>query len=136
MRYLIDTNLFVHLVENDHISDSVSAILDSYENTFYMSAESVKELIHLVQIGRIAGQKYKKRDIFSLIEDLRISVKYVGKEHLQTLEKLEPVKGHNDPSDRLIIAQAITENLPLISSDLWFQKYTKQGLTLIMNTKK
>ncbi|MDR1779439.1 MAG: hypothetical protein LBR50_01745 [Tannerella sp.] len=39
----------------------------------------------------------------------------------------------NDPSDRLIIAQAITEKIPLISSDKQFPKYRKYGLAFILN---
>ena len=43
------------------------------------------------------------------------------------------VEGHNDPNDRLIISQAITEKIPLISSDTKFPKYVKFGLDLIPN---
>jgi PIN domain nuclease of toxin-antitoxin system len=60
-------------------------------------------------------------------------VKYVAKEHLHTLAKLESVEGHNDPSDRLIISQALTEKMPLISNDTKFPKYRKHGLDLIVN---
>ena len=41
--------------------------------------------------------------------------------------------GHNDPSDRLIIAQAIIEKIPIISSDKKFPEYRKQGLEFIPN---
>ena len=44
-------------------------------------------------------------------------------------------QGHKDPSDHIIIAQAITEHLPLISSDTRFPFYRKQGLDLIVNEK-
>jgi len=64
---------------------------------------------------------------------LGFKVKYVSKEHLRTFTKLDLVEDHNDPSDRLIIAQAITEKIPLISSDKKFPKYRKQGLDLIFN---
>jgi PIN domain nuclease of toxin-antitoxin system len=47
--------------------------------------------------------------------------------------KLALVEGHNDPSDRLIISQALTEKMPLISSDKKFPKYRKLGLDLISN---
>jgi PIN domain nuclease of toxin-antitoxin system len=46
---------------------------------------------------------------------------------------LDLVEGHNDPSDRLIISQALTERMTLISSDTKFPKYRKQGLDLIAN---
>ena len=89
----------------------------------------------LLQTGRIVLKKsLRMLDVFDLIEnEFALHVKYVTKEHLQTLSKLKTVEGHNDPSDRLIISQAITEKIPLISSDKKFPKYTKFGLDLIQN---
>jgi PIN domain nuclease of toxin-antitoxin system len=52
-----------------------------------------------------------------------------------TLASLNRVENHNDPNDRLIIAQAITEKLPLISSDRKFEHYRKQNLQFIYNRK-
>jgi PIN domain nuclease of toxin-antitoxin system len=135
MRYLIDTNVFINLVEHKYISNEVRAIIGDYENQIYVSSESIKEFIHLVQEKRITLNKsIRSLDVFDLIEnELGFSIKFVAKEHLRTLAKLETVEGHNDPSDRLIVSQAITENIPLISSDTKFPKYTKFGLDFISN---
>jgi len=39
MRYLLDTNIFIYLViDPDQLSRDVKAILDDYDNTFYMSS--------------------------------------------------------------------------------------------------
>ena len=76
----------------------------------------------------------KVLDVFDFIEkELGFKVKYIAKEHLQTMANLDKVEGHNAPKDRLIIAQAITEKIPLISSDRWFENYTKWGLDFISN---
>jgi len=135
MRYLIDTNVFINIVEDDFISNDVRAILFDYENHIYVSSESIKEFVHLLQTERIVLKKsLRSLDVFDLIENkFELNVKYVTKEHLRTLSKLETVEGHNDPSDRLIIAQALTEEIPLISSDTKFPKYTKFGLEFISN---
>ena len=135
MRYLIDTNVFVNIIENDFISEDVYAILYDYSNQIYISSESIREFIILVQIGKISGIKGKTiLDVFDFVEkELGYTVKYVAKEHLCTFAKLDLVEGHNDPTDRLIIAQALTEKMPLISSDTKFPKYRKQGLDLIVN---
>jgi PIN domain nuclease of toxin-antitoxin system len=45
------------------------------------------------------------------------------------------VAGHNDPTDRMIIAQAITEGLLLISSDRMFEHYRKQKLDFVFNRR-
>jgi hypothetical protein len=39
MRYLIDTNLLINLVEDDFISNDVSNIVDDYENSIDISFE-------------------------------------------------------------------------------------------------
>ena len=135
MRYLIDTNVLANIAEDKYIPNDVDAILDDYENQIYVSSESVKEFIQLVQTGRVVPKSsFRSLDVFDLIEnEFGLNVKYVTKEHLRTLSKLETVEGHNDPNDRLIIAQAITEKIPLISSDTKFPKYTKFGLDFIPN---
>ena len=89
----------------------------------------------MVQAGKVIPKKnIRSLDVFDLIENtLGFKVKYVAKEHLRTLTKLNLVEGHNDPSDRLIISQALTEKIPLINSDTKFPKYRKQGLDFIPN---
>ena len=135
MRYLIDTNVLINIIEYDYISDDVQSILSDYDNQICISSESIKEFIHLVQIGKISGKKDKVTlNIFNFVEnELGYTIKYIAKEHLNTLAKLPLIDEHRDPSDRLIISQAITEKLPLISSDKQFPKYRKYGLEFILN---
>jgi PIN domain nuclease of toxin-antitoxin system len=137
---MIDTNILVFYASGDFgsLSKDVLSLLDGWENVIYVSSESVKEAIHLFQNNRISPERWKTaEDIFHYIEDdLGYIIKYVKKEHLRTLAKLDPVAGHNDPSDRLIIAQAITERIPLISSDRKFEHYRKQNLDFVFNPRR
>jgi len=135
MRYLLDTNILINLVKDDYDDTDILELTTDYENIIYVSSESVKEFIHLVQAGKnILKKEYRALDVFDLIETtFGFEVKYVTKEHLRTFAQLDLVEGHNDPSDRLIIAQALTEKMPVISSDTKFPKYRKQGLNLIFN---
>jgi PIN domain nuclease of toxin-antitoxin system len=135
MRYLIDTNVFIRIIEEYDVSNNTKSILEDFENLIYVSSESIKEYIHLSQTGKISDKNKKiSLSVFDLIENtLGFTIKYVAKEHLRTFALLDRVEGHNDPSDRIIISQAITENIPLISSDAKFPKYRKLGLQLIRN---
>ncbi|MCL2597128.1 MAG: type II toxin-antitoxin system VapC family toxin [Paludibacter sp.] len=135
MRYFIDTNVLINLIEDNCISDKVDAIINDYENIIYISSECVREFIQLVQAGKVADKKNNiKIDIFDFVENtLGFIIKYIAKEHLRTFAALETIDGHNDPFDRLIIAQAKTEKIPLISSDKQFPKYRKYGLDFISN---
>ena len=135
MRYLIDTNIFIRVIFDGDLFPVVREIVDDRENIIYVSSESIKEFIHLVQNKKIVFKK--DVHLLNLLDftelSLGFNIKYVAKEHLKKLSQLDLVDGHNYPSDRLIIAQAITEKIPLISSDSKFPKYRKQGLDFIPN---
>ena len=54
-----------------------------------------------MQAGKVIPKKnFHALDVFELIENtLGFEVKYITKEHLRTFAQLDPVDGHNDPSD-------------------------------------
>jgi PIN domain nuclease of toxin-antitoxin system len=137
MRYLIDTNIFIRFRTDMYlISKDIFQILENCENRIYVSSVSIQEIFMLLQNGKINGQKWKyAQDVFQFIEDRGIYINYVKKEHLLTFAGLVPVKDHGDPFDRMIIAQALTEKMPLISSDGKFKDYERQGLKLIFNKR-
>jgi len=101
MRYLLDTNVLIDYITYDYVSADIRELSTDYENIIYVSSESVKEFIHLVQAGKIILKKeYRTLDVFDLIENtFFFEVKYVTKEHLRTFAQLDTVEGHNDPSD-------------------------------------
>lgn len=140
MRYLIDTNIFVYMATDRGWLDSyVLSILQDYENTLYISTESVKELILAYNSKGLCNKRWKTAtDMLKAIEDdFNIKISPIKKEHLKTYAKLKPniEQGHKDPSDHLIIAHSITERIPLISSDTRFDYYRSQGLDFIYNQK-
>ena len=138
-RYLLDTNIFTFLAtdEEDCITEDVRAILQDYENEFLMSMESVRELIVAYRAGKVISKFFSSSIelIESIEDDYGIRIVQPDMEVMRTMAKLEinEIEEHNDPSDHVIIAQAITMRLPLISSDHKFPFYVKQGLDLIYN---
>jgi len=136
MRYLIDTNILLRFVnEPDAISNDVTDIIADPENLIYVSSVSIQEIFMLMQEKKLKVKQWQNPvDVIGYIrQELFFAIKYVQEEHLITFAKLIPVENHNDPFDRMIIAQAITENIPLISSDTKFSKYVKFGLEFIPN---
>ena len=53
MRYLIDTNIFIDMVKDEDISTDIRTLVANYENLIYVSSESLKEYLHLVQTGKV-----------------------------------------------------------------------------------
>ena len=135
MRYLIDSNVLIDLTAKSFVDSDVVDILNDLENIIYVSDLSIMELIQWLQSDSVvANKKIKVLDVFKFIEEeLGFQVKYVAKEHLKTMATLN--RKTNDPIDRLIISIAITEKIPLISSDRQFPIYVSDGLKLIKNRK-
>lgn len=140
MRYLIDTNIFVYLsTDAEYLSKDVAAIIQEPDTLLYMSAESVRELIVGYRNKGLCSKRWKSVEtmVAAIEKEFYIKILPLKKEHMQTYARLEinEAQGHKDPSDHVIIAHAITEHLPLISSDTRFEFYRSQGLDLIFNKK-
>ena len=129
-RLLIDTNVLVHLLFKTLDSYTEDLIRD-YSNQVYVSSVSVKEIINLIQSGKVKSKNIQQKSILEIIDELYFEVLYVNKYHLQEMEKLPSVPNHNDPNDRLIISQALSNRLELVSTDLQFVNYRKYGLEFI-----
>ena len=140
MRYLIDTNIFVYAAtDRDSLSRDVKAILEEPDTILYMSAESVRELIVAYRNKGLCSKRWKTAEemVAAIENEFYIQILPLKKEHMMTYARMEinEAQGHKDPSDHVIIAHAITEHLPLISSDTRFPFYRSQGLDLIFNEK-
>lgn len=140
-RYLLDTNIFTFMATNQHdrITADVRAILEDYDTELWMPLESVRELIVAHRAGKVISTAYRTPlDVVNAIErDFNIRIVNMDMNTMRTMARLDinTAEGHNDPSDHVIIAQAINMRLPLISSDRKFPFYQSQGLDLIYNNK-
>jgi len=137
MRYLIDSNILYFFVSDvDELTAEVKDILTDYNNRIYVPAKCVEELMYLLQTQKIKAKRWKyARDIIGSIDELGYGIKHTGNEHLLTLAELPVFSDHKDPTDRIIIAQAITEKIPIISSDRKFHDYKRYGLNFVFNKR-
>lgn len=140
MRYLLDTNIFIYFAtDHSKLDKDVTAILQDADNSLCVSGETIKELIVAYKNKGFTTKRWKTcSELINSIEDtFCISILPVDKGTLQTYANLtiNEAQDHKDPSDHVIISQAIALKIPLISSDSKFPFYTKQGLELILNKK-
>ncbi len=140
MRCLLDTNIFVYLATDvESLSKDVVTMIYDTDTLLYISAESVRELIIAYNNKKLLCNRWKTaEDMVNAIEsEFYIKILPVKKEHMITYARLETdtTHDHKDPSDHVIISHAITERMPLISSDARFNYYTRQGLNFIYNQK-
>ena len=124
-------------IEPDRLSADVSAILEDNDNTICLSVESERELIVSFNNGGLVSTNWNtaKEMIDSIANEYYIQVLPLQEESMKTYSQLElnKLQDHRDPSDHVIISQAITMRMPLISSDGKFEFYRNQGLDLIIN---
>ena len=140
MRYMIDTNIFVYMTQDiSSLQHDIRELLSDYSNTLHISSESVKELIVAYNNKGLLAKKWKTaEEMVAAIEDeYYIKILPVNKEHMKTYSRLSinNIDNHRDPSDHVIISHAITNKIPLISSDRKFTFYTDQGLDLVFNER-
>ncbi len=134
MRYLIDTNIFIfQATDPQQLNRDVAEILGDYENLIYISTESLRELV-VHYNNKALLRKYWKTKIDmlrSITGQYGLQILSLAPDVMYTYAKMNLY--HNDPSDHVIIAQAIAMKMPLISDDNRFPEYRKEGLELIEN---
>lgn len=140
MRYLIDTNIIVYMIgDPDSLSNDVKELISEPDALLYASAESAKELVVAYRNKGLFAKRWKSPEdmLHSIEREHYIEFLPVRMEHIFTYSRMEinERQCHKDPSDHIIIAQAITDRMPLISSDTRFEFYRSQGLDLIFNRK-
>lgn len=144
MRAYLDTNILAFIVGQDQrhsLNNEVDSIINDYETILLSSSVCYAELVHLIQIGKvkIPGRKdirqAANKALLLLSEEMNINLVPVTMKHIDTLVDLPLYDDHRDPNDRLIIAQAISDRIPLISSDRKFSRYERYGLDFILNKR-
>lgn len=122
MNLLLDSHTFVWTHEEPQkLSQKVAAKIKNSANDLFLSVASVWELQIKIQIG-----KFKFKDTLENIIAAQqlvngIQILPINLSHALYLENL-PLH-HKDPFDRLLISQAIVENLTLVSADPKFSAY-------------
>ena len=122
MRYLLDTHTLLWITTDDvRLSDKVKEIYLDAENVIFCSIASVWELAIKTSIGKIKFEKDLDDFIEVHVKGNNIDIAKIELPHVLRIANL-PFH-HRDPFDRLIIAQAIEDNLIILGSDSIFDKY-------------
>ena len=126
MRVLLDTQALVILAQEgiEAFSPRVRSMIADPENDRLLSVVSVTEIAIKASIGKL---DLTCRDVEGLIQDIRLTVLPYTVSHATKLFDLP--SHHRDPFDRMLIATALAECVPLLASDTQFEQY--QGLDVI-----
>jgi len=118
--FLLDTHTILWYLKGDkNLSKKVQKIIDSESICYYSIISfweiAIKQSLGKLQLEMSLGflENYCNKIGFKKI-DLKIN-------HIEQIELLPFI--HKDPFDRILISQAITENLTILSKDENFEKY-------------
>jgi PIN domain nuclease of toxin-antitoxin system len=122
MRYLLDTSVFVWLdTDSSQISSTVQQIMTAPGNLFLLSLVSLWELQIKTQLGKLTLSMPLQDVVRDQQQRNRLQLLSIEPAHIYDLSNLPD--HHKDPFDRLLIAQARTENLTFLSADSDIAKY-------------
>ena len=122
MRALLDTSAFLWFISgSDRLSVNARNYITDFQNELILSVASLWEIAIKTSLKKLELLRPFDQLIPSQLEENAVEVLPINLGHLSNVINL-PFH-HRDPFDRLIIAQCITENLPVITSDAAFQKY-------------
>lgn len=122
MKLLLDTHTFIWWdSQPDKLSSKILTLLKSEDSILIHSVVSVWEMQIKVQLGRLTLDLPLSSLINSQRQINSIQILPITLEHVLALDQI-PLH-HKDPFDRLLIAQAIVENLTVASNDKNFEKY-------------
>lgn len=127
MRLLLDTHVLIWSTASPQkLSQQVTNLLADTNNYWVVSIASVWEMQIKIQLGKLN----LNLPLAELIENLRqinnIQILPIELNHIYALKNLP--QHHRDPFDRILIAQAIVENIPLLSIDKIFDVYPVKKL--------
>jgi PIN domain nuclease of toxin-antitoxin system len=128
MRVLLDTCAFIDSIFNpEKLGREARDIIGNDDNERLLSTVSVSELGVLTSVGRL---EMKSDQLSQFCEDLKLRLlPYTYKHAVGYFSLKVPPREHPDPFDRMIVAAALAENVPVVTSDRRFQLHA--GLTVV-----
>lgn len=122
MKYLLDTVAWLWSVHaEERLGGEVQAILENREEEIYLSAATSWELSIKMRLGKLnfPGPPAVVVPAFMAKQGLRS----LAVTHLHAVKVYDLPSHHADPFDRMIIAQAMVEEMTVLTSDRAFEKY-------------
>lgn len=122
MRLLLDTHTFIWFVINSpRLSVMVKAMIENENNEKLLSIASIWEMAIKQSTGKLSFGLPFKEVIEQQLSVNSIDLLNSNLDHINVVATL-PLH-HRDPFDRLLIAQSIYEQIPILSADCAFDAY-------------
>ncbi|MDE2796317.1 MAG: type II toxin-antitoxin system VapC family toxin [Gemmatimonadota bacterium] len=122
MKILIDTHAFLWwLAGNRRLSEVARGVIGDPDNSVLVSAASAWEVTTKHRLGKLAGADIVAGDVLAAIQDHGFEPLAITVAHAERAGRLPGP--HRDPFDRMLIAQSLAHDLPLLSKESLFDRY-------------
>lgn len=112
MRLLLDTHVLLWWLGGDpQLSDTAASAIEDGANTAYVSAASIWE----IEIKRAKGALAAPDDVVEQVEAAEFALLPITAAHARDAGRLP--RHHDDPFDRMLVAQASAEDATLVTGD-------------------
>jgi len=119
---LLDTAAFIYLVsEPPKLSREARRVLDDRGADIGLSHVSIWEVHLKNRAGKLSIEGSLRLWFTEQIKIWNIKLLPIRLEHLYRTAEIQDF--HDDPFDRLLIGQALSENLPIVTPDQMIRKY-------------
>lgn len=127
MRVLVDTHTLIWFFQGDpRFSSRMRLLIEDENNGKLISIASVWEMSIKQSIGKLGFSLPIKAFIEQQLRLDDFDLLNINLDHIDVISTLP--QHHRDPFDRLIIAQAMVEKIPILSADVAFDAYSIQRL--------
>jgi PIN domain nuclease of toxin-antitoxin system len=122
VRALLDTHaLLWWFSDNPALTSSARRIISETRNVVVVSAASAWEIATKVRLGRLPTAADLAADFSGYVEREGFQILAISGEHAIRAGLLPGI--HKDPFDRMLIAQAQAEDMPIVSNEALFDHY-------------
>ena len=122
MKLLLDTHVFLWWVSDaPELSDAARTAISDPGNTCYLSMASCWELSIKSCIGKLKLKKPVERFVSEQMQQNGFLLLNIELRHVAKVESL--ALHHRDPFDRLLVTQAKTERMTLVTADAILSDY-------------
>lgn len=125
MRLLLDTHIFLWLTDNSPKLGAMARQLVASASGVYVSSATIWEAAIKVRLGKM---KVDPDELLLEIDRCGFKELYVTGRHAVAVARLPLI--HGDPFDRLLVAQAISEPMRLLTADKNLAAYSELVVTI------
>ena len=122
MKLLLDTHAFLWWLEgNGRLPPYARERIADVETRVYVSAASAWEICIKVRLGKLPGAAAVAEDVSSCVRHQAFTPLDISMTHAQRAAHLPGT--HRDPFDRMLVAQALSLDIPIVSNERLFDSW-------------